>query len=174
MVGELEAADPLGDRPGERPLLVPEQLAFKQACRNRGAVALDERVRAPGAQMVHRARNELFARARLAADQDGRLGRRDQLDLIDEVAQRAAAADDALVDHVCRTHIGERQRGDLGARARGRNERDDERFQSIRFGETDCVRTHDPPPRLSPPLLSQLERTTVSKHCEGGACCEQP
>ncbi len=126
VVGELEAADPLGDRTGERPLLVPEQLALEQACRHRGAVALDERVRASGTQMVHRARNELFARARLAADQHGRLGRRDQLDLIDEVAQRAAAADDALVGHVCRAHIGERQCGDLGARARGRHERDNE------------------------------------------------
>src|SRR5262249_2185887 len=42
VVGELEAADLLRDRAGERAALVAEQLAFQKPERNRGAVHLDE------------------------------------------------------------------------------------------------------------------------------------
>ena len=68
-VRELEASDPLRDGAGERALLVPEQLALEEACRDRRAVQLHERIGLPGAEVVNGAGHQLLARAGLAVDQ---------------------------------------------------------------------------------------------------------
>ncbi len=95
-VGELEPPELLLDRTGERALLVAEQLALEQRLGQRGAVDLDERaVRAP-AQAVDRARDQLLARAGLARDEHGRVGRRNALDQLQNRNERTAAADDFL------------------------------------------------------------------------------
>ena len=82
--------------PVNAPLLVSEELALEQAGRDRGAVQLDERPRSAAAQVVNRARDELFAGAGFALDEHGRVGGRDDLDLLEHVLQRRAVADDFL------------------------------------------------------------------------------
>src|SRR5207253_6902046 len=72
-VRELEAADPARDGTGEGAALVAEELALQQAGGDGGAVELDERASAPGAQRVDQAADQLLARARLAPDEDGRV-----------------------------------------------------------------------------------------------------
>ena len=62
MAGQLEAADPLADRPGEGAALVAEELAFEQPGGNRGTVQLDEGLVAPGAEGVDGAGHQLLAR----------------------------------------------------------------------------------------------------------------
>ena len=57
--------------PGKRSLLVAEELAFQKARRNGGAVQLDEGARTTAAQVMDRARDQLFACARLSLDQNG-------------------------------------------------------------------------------------------------------
>ena len=63
-VGDLEPADALLDRTGERALDVPEQLALDQSRCDRAAVDLDQRPIASPAAAVHRAREQFLARAR--------------------------------------------------------------------------------------------------------------
>ena len=75
-IGQLEAAGLRRVRAGEGAALVAEQLALDQRRRQRGAVDDDERPVAPAALAVERAREQLLARARLAEEQDGRVGRR--------------------------------------------------------------------------------------------------
>src|SRR5207247_11252606 len=53
-VGDLELALARRDRPREGALLVTEELALDQLARERRAVHLDERLRAPGAVVVVR------------------------------------------------------------------------------------------------------------------------
>src|SRR5262249_17616274 len=93
---QLEAADALRDGAGERALLMTEQLAFEQAGRDRRAIELDQRAFAPGAQVVNGAGDQLLARAGFAANQDGRIGGRDRLDLFEDAFQRGTGADDLL------------------------------------------------------------------------------
>src|SRR5262249_37935375 len=57
------------------------------------------------AQTMNGIRNQFLARSRLAADQDRRVGRRDHLELRQHTAQRRAAPDDALADHVSRRYV---------------------------------------------------------------------
>src|SRR5439155_22995746 len=95
-VGQLEPADFLGDRAGERAFLVSEQLAFEQIERDGRAIQLDERATAPRAQSVNRTRDQLLAGARLAVDEHGRIGRCDALDLFEYQFERLAVADDLL------------------------------------------------------------------------------
>src|SRR5207248_285856 len=64
-VRELEAAEPILDRPGEGALHVAEELALEELPRNRAAIHLDERSVAPRAPVVDRACDELLARAGL-------------------------------------------------------------------------------------------------------------
>ena len=94
MVSQLKAADTLRHGPGKRPFLVPEELAFEQSRRNGRAIQLHEGVATPLAQLMNRVRNELFARAGLAGDEDGRIGGRHGLHLVQHTAQGGARADD--------------------------------------------------------------------------------
>src|SRR5262249_9408194 len=93
-VSELEPSDPLGDRAGERPPLVAEQLALEQARRDGGAVDFDEGPMAAPARIVDGAGNQFLSRAGLAQEEDGRVGRRHDLDLVEDVSERRTVADD--------------------------------------------------------------------------------
>ena len=68
-VGQLEAARLVGNRAGERPFDVAEQLGLEQLFGQRRAVHRDERPVAPGALRVDRAGGDLLAGAALAFDQ---------------------------------------------------------------------------------------------------------
>ena len=82
VVGELELAGLLLDRPGKGAALEAEQLRLEQFGRQRCAVHLDERLVAPERGRVQRPRHQLFAGAALAANEDGNV---DVGDAIDEV-----------------------------------------------------------------------------------------
>src|SRR5882724_4148037 len=96
MVGQLEAAHALCHGPRKRPFLVPEELALEQSRGNGGTIQLHEGVRTPRAQVVNGACNELFARAGLAGDEDGRLGGRHGLHLVQHAAEGGAGPHDVL------------------------------------------------------------------------------
>src|SRR5207249_2588682 len=95
-VGHLEAADLLGDGAGEGAPLVPEELALEEPRRNGGAVELHERAVAAVAAVVDGPREQLLARARFAEKQDRRIGRCDDLHLLERPAQCGTVADDVL------------------------------------------------------------------------------
>ena len=94
LVGQLEAADLLGDGAGEGALLVAEQLALQQARGDGRAVQLDEGAVPPRAQLVQGAGDEFLARARLAANEHRGVGGGDGLDLLEHPAQGGTVADD--------------------------------------------------------------------------------
>ena len=73
-VGQLEPADPAGDRAGERPLLVAEQLALDEARGQGRAVDLDQRLTGPPARGVDGPGDQLLAGAGLAGDEHGGVG----------------------------------------------------------------------------------------------------
>ena len=82
--------------PVKAPLLVAEELALDECRGQGGAVELDEGPPPPRAQRVEGVGEEVLAHAGLALEEHGRRGRRHLLDLREDVAQRVAAADDAL------------------------------------------------------------------------------
>ena len=93
-LGELEASFLRRVRAGERPFFVAEQLRFDEALRQRRAAHLDERPLRPQRVVVDGLRDQLFAGARLAADEHGRVGSRDLRDLLVHEPHRAARAED--------------------------------------------------------------------------------
>ncbi len=94
--GELELAELLPVRAGERAALVAEERALGQLARNRREVHRDERrVRIAGLA-VDQPRQQLLAGAALAEDQHRRRQLRDLVHQIDDVARHLARADDEL------------------------------------------------------------------------------
>ena len=93
-VRELELARLPRRRAGERALLVTEELGLEQRLGNRGAVDGDERSVGARAQHVQRAREQLLARAALAFDQHGRVGRRRAMQRQRHLFQLGVLADD--------------------------------------------------------------------------------
>ena len=93
-MGQLEAADLLGDGAGEGALLVAEQLALQQPGGDGRAVELDEGLPPAGTEVVQSACDEFLARARLAKNEDGGSGAGDGVDLLQDPAERGAVADD--------------------------------------------------------------------------------
>src|SRR6185295_10109133 len=84
-------------RAGERAALVAEQLRLEEILRQRRAVERDERSVAPRRRAMEKARDDFLARARLAEQQHGRLGRRDLRGLRQHLVPRRRLADDAAV-----------------------------------------------------------------------------
>ena len=76
LVRQFESANSLGYGAGERTFLMPKQLAFEKAERNRSAVHLYKRMTLARAQIVNCASDHLLAGARLTLDQDRRVRRR--------------------------------------------------------------------------------------------------
>src|SRR5262249_43178238 len=101
------------DGAGEGALDVPEQVALHQSIGNRRAVQRDERSIAPGARIVDGPRDQLLARAALAADADVGVTGGDFLDTREQLEQLRRAADDAVE---CRRR---RRRGSGDGRWRG-------------------------------------------------------
>jgi len=93
-VSELETSDPLCDRTSERAALVAEELALEKSRGDRSAVDVDEAPVLPRARLVDRARNEFLSRAGLAEEHNRCVGRCDDLDLVEDVSERGAIADD--------------------------------------------------------------------------------
>src|SRR5262245_64041599 len=89
-VGQLEHADPLRIRTGERSALVAEELALERSRCNRVAVERDQLAARARAQPVQDARHQLLAGAGLAGDQDGDVRGCDALDLLPQLADRGA------------------------------------------------------------------------------------
>ena len=81
-------------RAGERALLVAEELRLDQRVGQRRAAHLDERLLRAQRVVVDGVRDQLLAGARLAADEHGRVGRRDLRDLLVHLPHRPAGADD--------------------------------------------------------------------------------
>ncbi len=77
----LECADPILVGTGEGALPMAEELALQQALDHRAAVDHDERAGRTARPCVNRLREQLFAGAGLALDQDGRRGSRGPLEL---------------------------------------------------------------------------------------------
>ena len=85
-LGQLEAPFLRRVRAGERAFLVAEQLRFDQILRQRRAADLDERLLGARRVVVDRVRDQLLAGAGFAAQQHGRVGRRDLGDLLVDLA----------------------------------------------------------------------------------------
>jgi hypothetical protein len=83
---EHEQAGMIGQRTGEGPAAVAEQLAFDEVLRKRRAVDGDQRPRATGAVRVDRPCEHLLAGAGLAEDQDRRRAIRGGLRPLDDGA----------------------------------------------------------------------------------------
>src|SRR5882724_10336854 len=94
-VGDLELALARRDRPREGALLVTEELALDQLARERRAVHLDERLRAPRAVVVERVGDQLLPRAAGAADEDRQIRVRHLADHVEHALHRRALADQA-------------------------------------------------------------------------------
>src|SRR5260370_18539234 len=93
-IRHFESPNALRDRSCECALLVSEQLAFEQACRNCRTIELDERLRATGAQIMNGTRNQFLSRARLSINQHGRVRRRYDSHSFEDSAQRSTISDD--------------------------------------------------------------------------------
>src|SRR5882724_1319245 len=98
-IGHFESANPLRDRSCERAFLMSKQLAFQQTCRNRRAVELDERLRAPRAQIMNGSRNQFLSCTRVSIDEHGRVCRSDRLHLLQYTPQGSAFSDDLRKIH---------------------------------------------------------------------------
>ena len=113
-VGDLEEALLLGDRSGEGPLRVAEEVRLEEVGRHRAGVDGDERAGGAQREAVEGARDELLAGAALARDEDRRARGGGLADRLEDLLHRGRAAD----------HLGEvvrRRRG--GPSARGSRRR---------------------------------------------------
>ena len=79
---------------GERAACVPEELALDQAVGNGAAVDRDERLLAPRAEVVNRARRELLAGARLTCDEDRRVATGEPANHLQRAEERRRFADE--------------------------------------------------------------------------------
>src|SRR5216683_3153625 len=93
--GDFQQPFLLADRAGERPFLVPEQLAFEKRFRQCRAIQRHERLIFALAIFVNGARGKLFSRAAFAVDQNRGIA---GSDLLDELVDLGHAR--ALADHV--------------------------------------------------------------------------
>ena len=92
----LDAAHALHERARERAALVAEELRLDDLARDRAAVQRHERPRAPRRVVVERVRDELLARPGLADEEDGRLRRGDDAELLEEALHGLADPEDRL------------------------------------------------------------------------------
>src|SRR5262249_49452620 len=79
VVGELEASGAISVRSRECAAYMTEELTLEHLPWYRTAVDLDERPLLAAAALVNLARKELFSRTGFTKDEDGGLGRRDEL-----------------------------------------------------------------------------------------------
>ena len=96
-VGALEPAAALRGGTGEAAALVAEQLGVDEARRDRTAVDAQDRPARARRPRVDRTRDDVLAGAGLAEQQDRCLGRRDLLDLANDLAQAGIRTDELVV-----------------------------------------------------------------------------
>src|SRR5262249_6494345 len=99
-VGQLEAAFAFGYRAGEGAALVAEEFRFHQRFGNGRAVDRHEGARDAGAELMNGVRDDLFARARFAGDQNGDRRAGDLLDGRVNLPHRVRGADQPSEDAV--------------------------------------------------------------------------
>ena len=97
LVRRLELADFSFDRAGKRSLFMTEQLALQKGFRQCRAVQADERLVAPCAAEMDRARDEFLADPALAPDQRGRFAFGDPADDLQHVENPGRFSDDRRV-----------------------------------------------------------------------------
>ena len=114
LVGGLEPALAHRHRAGEGALLVAEQLGLEQRLRQGGTGDLHERMRVALACPMQRLRHQLLAGARLAGDEDGRVGGGHLPDELEDLHHRLRGADDSLALGGALAEL-QAQRRDLGA-----------------------------------------------------------
>src|SRR5262249_54424133 len=93
-VGQLEAAEALGDGAAERALFMAEKLTFHQASRQGRAVDLDERLVPALAVGMDGAGDHLLAGARLAGDEHRGVRGGNAADVLEHLPQGRTAPDD--------------------------------------------------------------------------------
>ena len=94
--GQLELAQLLAMRAGERAALVAEERALRELARNRGEVDRDERRVGVARLPMDQPREQLLSGAALAENQHGRRQLGDLVDQVDDVARHPARTDDEL------------------------------------------------------------------------------
>jgi hypothetical protein len=90
----LEPSEPSLRRAGKGAFFVSEELALQKRLAKRGAVDFDERTRGPFRALVNRSRDQLFAGAGFALDQDGRGAAGDLIDAAVDLSHHLRVADD--------------------------------------------------------------------------------
>ena|SRR5450755_3574214 len=70
-----------------------EELALQQGIRYRRAIECDEAILAPRAALVNSPRNHFLASPGLALNQDGRIHRRDYVDVVEQSTELRAVSD---------------------------------------------------------------------------------
>ena len=93
-IGQLKAPEALRERPREGAFFIAEEFAFEQPTGNGGAVECDEGARVPRAAGVQRPRQEFFAGAGLALQEDGGIGRGHEVELRQHRLERRALPED--------------------------------------------------------------------------------
>src|ERR1700740_1678564 len=91
-VGHFETANLLRNGPGECTFLVAKELAFQKIQRDRRTIHFHKRPPAPGAEVVDRVGDQLFAGACFSLDQDGGVRRRYAFDLFEYCFESRTAA----------------------------------------------------------------------------------
>src|SRR5262249_12354740 len=98
-VRPLESAELSSEGPGEGPLLVSEQFALDQVWIERRAVDVHERLPSSATGVVYAARDEFFASARLADDEDAQVEARGDHDILPDVPHQFGLADEFVNYH---------------------------------------------------------------------------
>jgi len=79
---QFEKTDLLLEGAGERTFLMAKEFALQECGRDRGAIQKDEGPLPPAAEVMNGARHQFLARAGLALDEDGCVGRGHELDSV--------------------------------------------------------------------------------------------
>ena len=98
-VGGIEQPFAVTVRPGKGPFAIPEQLAFEQVLRERGAVLHDEGLRTPWATVVNGPCDDFLARAGLSQQEHGVRAVHHAIDQLIGFAHHRAGADQGPGTH---------------------------------------------------------------------------
>src|SRR6266850_2670834 len=94
---EFKASDPLCKSTGERTFFVSEKLTLEQARGNSGAIHLHKSMIPSEALLMDCTSKNFFARSCFAEEQDGGIGRRNGLDLLQHSLQARTGSYNFLV-----------------------------------------------------------------------------
>src|SRR5262245_16461044 len=95
-IREFESSDSVTNSPCERAPYMTKEFTLEQLSRKRGAVHLYQGLLRSRASGMNCARDELFARSRLALNEHVCLGRRNEIDLSQEPSECGTLADDSI------------------------------------------------------------------------------